>query len=411
MKNFIAAGIAVFIVTSPVAAGQPKLTTIYSWADDYPSGLTDVGGKIYVAGPLSGECGAVMRLDPPEAAGRGWSVKVLHTFAGYPDDGCYPIGGPVAGPDGSLYGLTFEGGANGSGILYRLRPPASGAGPWSEQVLYSFNPSPGMLVPGPGGSFYVTNEGGDYGAGALLQLLPPSTPGEAWTGTQILSIGEGRGPGTPTSLVAGPGGSLYATSYYGGDSYYGFGTVFQMSPPSAGGVSWTVTVLHSFGAGVFGTSLAYSGSLVLASDGTLYGTAYGGGDDFGGPSVGGVFALSPPSTPGGEWEYSALHAFLGGPNVPWPVALHPDTSLILRGNTLIFGGMSLTGGYLLQMRPPSAPGGAWTMTPLYEFTNNELPQGQMYLDARGTLFGIQGSTATYGSRSRARSNMVTGIAP
>jgi hypothetical protein len=184
-----------------------------------------------------------------------------------------------------------------------------------------------------------------------------------------------------------------------------------MIPPAAGAGSWTVTVLHSFGAGMNGTSLAYPGSLIWAGDGTLYGTAYGGGDDYGGPEIGGVFALSPPVAPGGEWEYRVLHAFPGGPNTAWPIAAHPDTTLILDGDALIFGVQSKTGGRLLELQPPSAPGGAWTVTPLHEFTDGDTPQGQMYLDARGALFGIQGYAGAHGQPFTGSVYMVTVIAP
>jgi hypothetical protein len=34
------------------------------------------------------------------------SANVLHSFAGKPSDGDKPVGGPIIGPDGNLWGTT-----------------------------------------------------------------------------------------------------------------------------------------------------------------------------------------------------------------------------------------------------------------------------------------------------------------
>src|SRR5580698_7203024 len=54
------------------------------------------------------------------------------------------------------------------------------------------------------------------------------------------------GANPETGLVAGPGGSLYGTTIYGGTSNCNCGTVFQLTPPGPGQTTWTQTVLHSF---------------------------------------------------------------------------------------------------------------------------------------------------------------------
>jgi uncharacterized repeat protein (TIGR03803 family) len=71
-------------------------------------------------------------------------------------------------------------------------------------------------------------------------------------------------------------GTLYGTTEeggaYGGGSY-GFGTVFSIT------LSGHETVLHSFGSGSDGL---YPESGVIDVNGTLYGTTFSGGDEEGG---------------------------------------------------------------------------------------------------------------------------------
>src|ERR1041385_6314690 len=48
------------------------------------------------------------------------SLEVLHQFDPYPE-GTHPSA-VVLGPDGNLYGTTPEGGASGSGTIFKLDP-------------------------------------------------------------------------------------------------------------------------------------------------------------------------------------------------------------------------------------------------------------------------------------------------
>jgi uncharacterized repeat protein (TIGR03803 family) len=45
---------------------------------------------------------------------------VLHTFLGGTDDGAGPAGSLVQGADGDFYGMTFGGGANNTGVIYKI---------------------------------------------------------------------------------------------------------------------------------------------------------------------------------------------------------------------------------------------------------------------------------------------------
>ncbi|MGH9205213.1 MAG: choice-of-anchor tandem repeat GloVer-containing protein, partial [Acidimicrobiales bacterium] len=112
-------------------------------------------------------------------------------------------------------------------------------------------------------------------------------------------------------LIAAPGGTIYGTTQLGGAS--GLGTVFPLKPPVASG-PWTQRVLYSFVGGLDGEQPV--AGLLASHNGTLYGTTKLGGAS----SSGTVFALTPPSSPGGAWTESVLYSFTGGSDGGTPVA-------------------------------------------------------------------------------------------
>jgi uncharacterized repeat protein (TIGR03803 family) len=98
-------------------------------------------------------------------------VTVLHSFDG--STGAYPYAGPIEARDGSLYGLTYSGGAFGFGTIYRM--DRRGA----LTVLHSFNAANGAgpaaaLIEGDDGALYGTTAfGGAYGDGTVFRIVPP----------------------------------------------------------------------------------------------------------------------------------------------------------------------------------------------------------------------------------------------
>ncbi|HVM47819.1 MAG TPA: choice-of-anchor tandem repeat GloVer-containing protein [Candidatus Acidoferrum sp.] len=363
---FLGAAAAAFLLASP-AISQTGFRTLYNFTGVIPTGLVQANGVLYGAfdgpSPAGSDCGAVFELRPPATSGGEWTETTLYSFA-ETGDGCHPDGGPVPAPNGELYGLTLEGGAYGFGALYKLQPPASAGGAWTESVLYSFGIFPwGNLVAGPGGSFYVlTDGGGAYGWGALLQLRPPASGG-SWTGTQIFSFPQGA---QPSSLITGPGSTLYGTAFY-----YGLpGLVYQLTPPATPGGAWTETVLYNLTI----AEGSYANSLILASNGTLYGTTYG--DSAYGSGPGTVFQLTPPGSAGGTWTYSMVKNFGGN---------HPNLPLILRDGHL-FGTIATPQGGAVYELTPSSPGSPWNVTFPHNFTNAQVPDA-LLISEKGVIYG------------------------
>lgn len=91
------------------------------------AGLTNLNGTFYgttsAGGPFQRECcplrfrggrGTVYSLTP------SGTLTTLHVFSG--PDGASPYSGLVADSSGNLYGVTFEGGAYGHGVVYEITP-------------------------------------------------------------------------------------------------------------------------------------------------------------------------------------------------------------------------------------------------------------------------------------------------
>ena len=125
-------------------------------------GTTTNGGDAYGAG-------TVFRISS------GGDLTTLHVF-GY-SDGAHPKGGLVQGSDGNFYGTTSEGGdANGDGTVFEMTP----AGVLTTLVFFNGNNGQGPqgnLVQGSDGSFYgVTYSGGSDDNGTVFKLTLTTPP-------------------------------------------------------------------------------------------------------------------------------------------------------------------------------------------------------------------------------------------
>ena len=183
----------------------------------FPASVTAVGGVLYGTeqyGSSNGNAGAVYQLTTLG------SERILYSFAAGAD-GATPVG-DVIDANGTLYGATQFGGANGLGTVFSMS--TSGA----EQVLCSFKGGKDGAYPHAGliavkGTLYGTTAyGGRYGVGTIFSV---SKSGKERV---LYSFAGGADGEYPTaSLTAINDAVLYGTTSLGGPS--GAGTAFRLS--------------------------------------------------------------------------------------------------------------------------------------------------------------------------------------
>jgi uncharacterized repeat protein (TIGR03803 family) len=291
---------------------------------------------------LRGARGTLLALAAigPHGAAQTPTLTTLYAFQGG-TDGANPRAGLAIGANGALYGTTNIGGASDLGTVFALAPGTTGVTSWGEAVLYSFsgpdgeNPQAGLVI-GPDGAPYGADQYGGA-AGVVFKLIPPASASEGWTETLLYSFTGGRDGGAPMgSLLVGSQGEVYGVTYGGGLSC-SCGVVYQLTPPapaSAEGTPWTETVLYSFTGGSDG---GYPrAGLTMGKDGILYGTT---GSD--GPSLKGtVFELTPPASPGEAWTETVLYGFTGEHGD----GQFPEAGLAIGKNGALYGTTSGGGG-------------------------------------------------------------------
>ncbi len=242
------------------------LTTLVWFVGVFPNGIVQgSNGNFYGTTTYGGtnDLGSVFQIT---ATG---SLNTLYSFSGG-SDGAVPLAGLVQGSDGNFYGTTdntvFKISTNG--LLTTLNSFSDPGSPVFPACA---------LVQASDGNFYGTTQyGGTNGLGSVFQI---TVTGSLNT---LYSFSGYDGSVPQAGLVQGSDGFLYGTTTAGGSGSAGVdgvGTVFKIT------TNGVLTTLYSFGGN---DGAVPEAGLVLGSDGSFYGTTFGGGQG----GAGTVFRLT-----------------------------------------------------------------------------------------------------------------------
>lgn len=369
-------------------------------------GLTSGGG--------TNTYGTIFRLSPD-------GVYTVLRHLSYATDGTNPRGHLVQAKDGNFYGMTYGGGPNGTGTIFRITP----AGTFT--VIKSFNKttdggnSYGSLTEGKDGLLYgMTYSGGSFGYGTIFKI---TTSGTYTVIRHLNSASDGAYP--QGDLIQASDGNFYGVCYSGGSN--GNGTIFKLTTAGA------YTVLRHLSASLDGGNPF--GNLYQHTDGFLYGMNRTGGAKTSGTayriSTSGAFTLlhsfvpeTEGATPNGGFVRGGdgnLYGFTSsGGATGGGVAIKMNTSgavtiltsfdgsikgnapyeTLIKGRDSAYYGTVSNGGLYGYGAIIKICGG--TTTPVYSFNRNAdggTPKGSLLLASDGNFYGMtsDGGSKGYGT--------------
>ncbi len=244
----------------------------------------------------------------------GSNFTKLHDFSGGAD-GRWPYS-TIIESCGILYGMTYSGGANNKGNVYKI--DTSGAG---FTVLLDFNgtngggTSTGLTI--SGNILYgTTNSGGSSNMGVVFKI---NTDGTGYT--KLLDFTGVNGNNPYTQPLALSGNVLYGMTNFGGANSKG--CIYSINTDGTG-----YTKLLDFDGNTGTQNGSRPGGQVIESGGVLYGMASDGGTN----DKGVIFKINTNGS-----GYTKLYDFSGNPD-----GRGPHGNLALSGNVLY--GMTNYGG-------------------------------------------------------------------
>ena len=312
-----------------------------------------------------------------------------------------PLDGTASGrlvqaSNGNFYGVTYIGGDHGFGTVFRMTPDGV------MTTIASFTPEMGVPAVGSGlmqasdGDLYGTTEGGATFGGSVFRVTLSDGKLSTWAAFDVAANGS-----SPSGrLIEGKDGYLYGTALFGPevDGASAIGLVFRVARAKAitdanGTIEQVVVFPNDGSAGE-----APSAGLVQAADGSFYGTAEFGGENFAGT----IFRVA-------NGAVAAVHSFnmTDGAN--------PASPLLIRGNSLygttMAGGAGAVGGSLGDGTLFELSLDTYALTTLgsFDFTNGSFPYQQGVIDVGGFLYGTTSSGGDNFSGTIYRWSAATGI--
>jgi uncharacterized repeat protein (TIGR03803 family) len=299
------------------------------------------------------------------------ALATLHSFCSQSGcaDGGNPYGGLVQATNGNFYGTTSGYGANGNGTIFAVAP---GGG---LTTLYSFcsqsacpkGPFASLIQANDGNLYGTTYEGGAYGWGAIVKIAPNGSLTTLYSFCSQKGCPDGFFPAS--ALVQGTDGNLYGTTSGGGAN--GYGTVFKIT------LSGALTNLHSFGEM---TGEYPSAGLIQGSDGNFYGTTQSGSAH----GQGSVFKIT------ASGRLTTLYSFCSQGNCV--DGQSPYGGVIQATDSNFYGTTSGGGangyGTVFKLTPRGA------VTTLYSFcsqsgcADGEFPDAGLVQDTNGSFYGV-----------------------
>jgi len=342
MAFALMAGASLFGMASTARAGD---TVLYSFCN--ATNCTDGEGPVGVLFKTTTKLYGTTAAGGQYGNGTVFSVNlngtgytVLHSFGSIANDGENPSAGVIK-IGNRLYGTAEDGGQFAEGIIYSVKTNGTG-----YTVLHSFDgnahdgvfPMAGLVD--VGGTLYGTTIGGGGGSGpnctgcgTVFEIQPSGTGYQiAYSFCSVANCTDGTNP--LAGRLIDVNGTLYGTASGGGTS--SLGAVYSLVP--CGSPPCAEQVLYSFSGSPDGKA-PWSGVTYKSIDnvGYLYGTTTAGGTNGYGTVFSVVLCGSPPCAE--TWRYS----FAGAPGDGWT----PYGDLLAWGSymygTTIMGGASNAG--------------------------------------------------------------------
>jgi uncharacterized repeat protein (TIGR03803 family) len=319
-------------------------------------GLTINGGTF--------DDGVLFEYDPSSGA---YQVKVNLDNT---TTGAGAIGNLTAAPNGKLYGMTGNGGANNIGVLFEY-DPITGLFTNKHDFDFATGGLPqGSLCLADNGKLYGLTQQGGLGVGVIFEYDPTLN-----TYAKKFEFDVVNGSFPSGTLMKASNGKLYGTAGAGSAN---IGVIFEFNP-------LTGSFSKKFDFTVVANGKYPVGSLQAGSNGKLYGMTINGGSS----GVGVIYEFDPSNN-----TYTKKADFTGIAN-----GAYPNGSLLLSSNGKFYG-MTRQGGTgsigTLFEYDPSAN----SLTKRFDFDgqHGSTPYGSLVTGANGKLYGMtNGGTVGFGT--------------